>query len=139
MAAVTMNIDSAEWASPGTVSFANEAELAFDFGGDLIEHSSGTDDHISGSRIVNIRGLYTIGFDDRVVAAALVAKINTEADMVMKIKDMDAATGIQLTALKSRLQRVLTTGQHNLPTRYAAVFYSRSTDGTTTPVSATAY
>ena len=139
MANVTMNIDSAVWASPGSVTFDNEATLDFDFGGDVVEHSSGTDDHISSSTIVNVRGVFTIGFDDRVTAVSLASKINTEADMVLKVKDLDAATGISLTINQSRLQRILTNAQHNAPTRFSAVFYARSTDGTTSPLTAVAF
>ena len=139
MADVTMNIESAIWAAPGSVTFANESVLDLRQGGDIVEHSSGVDKAISSSKVVSIRGLYTIGFDDRVTFAALFSKIDTEASMVMKTRDIDAATGLQVTGTLSRLQDVFQNTAHNAPTRYSAVFYSRSSDGAALPMSAVAF
>ena len=139
MANVTMNIDSAVWASPGSVTLANEATLNFTFGGDIIEHSAGTDTHVSGSQVVNMRGFFQIGFDDRATALSLASKLNVEATMTIKLKDIDAATGLQYAILNSRLREVRTDAQHNAPTRYLAEFYARSSDGTTSPVTPSAY
>ena len=139
MASVTMNIDSAVWASPGSVTLANEAILDIDSGGDIVEHASGTDTHISSSKVVNIRGVFTIGFNDRVAALTLLGKLDIEATMTIKIKDIDAATGIQLAISTARLQRVMTNAQFNAPTLYSAVFYARASNGTTNPISPSAY
>lgn len=135
--AVTMNIDSATWT--GQVTFAGEAILDWDFGGDVVEHSTGADSHISSSQIVNIRGLYTIGFNDRATFVNLSTRIGTEASMTLQLKDIHASTGQQIVIANSRLQRLLTNAQHNSPTVYSAVFYARSSDGSTSPVTASAY
>jgi len=139
VAYVTMNIYSAEWASPGSVTFSNEAILDIDSGGDVVEHASGTDTHISSSKVVNIRGVFTIGFNDRTAALTLMGKLDKEATMTIKIKDIDADTGIQLAIATSRLQRVMTNAQFNAPTLYSAVFYARASNGTTNPISPSAY
>jgi hypothetical protein len=139
MANVTMNIESAVWASPGSVTFGNLAVFDKDHGGDVVQHSAGLDKVISSTKVVNIRGMLTIGFDDRVTDAALASKVDTEASMVIKVKDIDAATGVQYTAALARLVRVIENAAHNAPTRFSAIFFCRASDGSTSPVAAVAY
>ena len=139
MGTPTMNIESAIWAAPGSVTCDEEALLSVDQGGDIVEHAAGLDTAVANSRVVNIRGLYTIGFNDRATFNGFFSKVGTEASMVMKVKDMDAATGEQITGALSKLQRVFVNAQYNAPTLYTAVFYARSADGAALPMSAEAY
>lgn len=139
MATKTMNIDSAVWSSPGTITFENEATLTFDFGGDTVEDSTGTDDHIATAKVHSIRGLYTLTTKDREAALLALGKIGTEATMTIRIKDAEAATGIQLVVVLSTLRRTFITADHNNVTTYAFEFFARSTDGVTSPVTPTTY
>jgi len=134
MPTVTMNIRAITWRSK-IFQADSLALLDFDVGGDVVEHSAGTDIAVSSSQIANIKALVSIGFDSREDAVILAALIdNVEGVLVLFLKDLDAATGLRFTIDNAKLQRVRSNAAHNSPTNYTAVFYGRSTDGQLSPV-----